>query len=367
MVNNQMIPKLNNSSMDTTSLQNLLDAFLEKWHIDIVRNMSLEEYVDIENPDTFCQWVETKTKRLGSINGMPSIKFGIYKRNDPNNKPKNYKHDQEYSWIKGYGQDRFIAFKNIKSDIIRIIEYAQKGNFEKINEIKPLPDIYKWKVAFLYSNEKLIPIFKREILFKIAAHFGLSLDKQTSISDIQDLMIANKPTMMDVYQFMKELYERFGKGDNDIEIHTTSQHNQNSGLRIRKASIHLNTQTQNRIFLKKSYIAEQKHGIIQEKLKSQLISQYGSDNVFLEKNFVDITLNQPDYIGIYEIKTDSYASKCIKNALGQLLLYSHNNTSSIPKKLFVVGQYPPTKQDNAFITYVKHNLNIDFIYLHIDI
>ncbi|MFQ5965665.1 MAG: hypothetical protein ACE5KZ_15430 [Candidatus Scalinduaceae bacterium] len=45
-----------------------------------------------------------------------------------------------------------------------------------------LPDLFKWKVAFLYSNERLTPIYKKDVLFKIASSLKLATDKNTKIS-----------------------------------------------------------------------------------------------------------------------------------------------------------------------------------------
>jgi vacuolar-type H+-ATPase subunit C/Vma6 len=74
--------------MKIHELKELLDEFLNRWTIENVQNLTLPEYVGLGNKDTFCQWVETKTRMLGSIKGMTSIKFGIYQRKDLTKKPK---------------------------------------------------------------------------------------------------------------------------------------------------------------------------------------------------------------------------------------------------------------------------------------
>lgn len=136
-----------------TQHEELLNEFLDRWTIENVQNLTIQEYVGLGNKDTFCQWVETGTRMLGSIKGMTSIKFGIYERKDPQKEPKKYKNDDRYSWLQRYGDNRETVFKNIKCDIIKIIQLSEVGKFEQIDNI-PLPDLFKWKVAFLYSNEK---------------------------------------------------------------------------------------------------------------------------------------------------------------------------------------------------------------------
>ncbi len=81
----------------------LLDLFLGRWTIENGLDMTLEEYVGLGNKDTFCQWIETRTRIYGSIKGMTSIKFGIYERKDLAKRPKSYNNDEKYSWLKGYG------------------------------------------------------------------------------------------------------------------------------------------------------------------------------------------------------------------------------------------------------------------------
>jgi hypothetical protein len=349
--------------MTIDELKELLDQFLDRWTIDNINKLTLEEYVGLGNKDTFCQWVETKTRMLGSIKGMTSIKFGIYERKDPLKKPRNYKNDDKYSWLQGYGDNRKVAFENTKRDIIKIIRLSEVGKFELIDNIQ-LPDLFKWKVAFLYSNERLIPIYKRDVLFKIANHFGIQTNRKTTISEIQNAMMLNKPAYLNVYEFMRQLYDQFGESDDKNEIVGTTR----KGRRrtTRRAATTRNTNTQTRT-VTRSYVAEQKHNKIQEALEAILIKEYGETNVILEENFVDIKLLQPNYISFYEVKSSSYASECIKEALGQILLYSLNDKDSRPKKHIVVGQYPATENDKEYIDFLKKNLKLEFEYINVEI
>lgn len=351
--------------MVTDELKELLGDFLNQWHIDNVKNMTLQKYVNVGDKDTFCQWVETKTRILGSIKGMTSIKFGIYERKDPNKKPKNYENDDKYSWLRKYGSNKEEAFENIKKDIIELIKLSEKGQFEKIDNIE-LPDLFKWKVAFLYSNERLIPIFKRDVLFKIANSFGFATNKQTKISKIQELMISNKPSSENIYDYMRQLYKNFGSDKE--EKNTTSQ--LEKPKRIKRVgsteSIGKNTQTHTRT-INRSYSVEQKHYKIQEALRKQLGDEYGKENVILEENYVDVKLLQPEYLGFYEVKSASYACECIREALGQILFYSYHDQDKRKKKIFVVGQYPANQQDVGYIEYIKEKLNLEFEYLSVEI
>ena len=50
-------------------LKRTLNDFLKQWPLSAVKKMTLKEYVGLEDPDTFTQCVETRTRRLGSIRG----------------------------------------------------------------------------------------------------------------------------------------------------------------------------------------------------------------------------------------------------------------------------------------------------------
>lgn len=351
--------------MTINELKELLDAFLDRWTIDDLNKMQLEDYVGIGNKDTFCQWVETKTRMLGSIKGMTSIKFGIYERNTPFQRPKNYQNDEKYSWLIAYGKNRNEAFDKIKQEIIKIVTLSEIGKFDLIDNIK-LPDLFKWKVAFLYSNERLIPFYKRDALLQAAKHFGLQTSVNTRVSEIQNLLMINKPANLNVYEFMRLLDKQFNKVEKEYTTELFEATREKNKKITRKAAIYRNT-TQHIRTITRSYIVEQKHNKIQEELKKVLIETYGKENVILEENYVDIKLLQPDFISFYEVKSSSYASECIKEALGQILLYSLNDTDKRRKKHIVVGQYPPTENDKIYIDFLKKNLALEFEYINVPI
>jgi len=349
----------------TDELEELLDEFLNRWQIEDVEKMTLQEYVGVGNQDTFCQWVETKTRILGSIKGMTSIKFGIYERKNPNKKPKNYANDNEYSWLRAYGNNRDDVFEKVKKDVVEIIKLSENGQFDKIDDII-LPDLFKWKIAFLYSNERLIPIYKRDALFAIAKDYGVKTNNKTKISEIQEVMTSNKPSDKNIYDYMIELSDKFIKGDKK-DLGTEKSDKEKWKARVtRQASKRKSTKAHRRT-INRSYIVEQKHNKIQNALETRLAEEYGKENVLLEENYVDVKLIQPNHIGLYEVKSSSYASECVREALGQILFYSYHDQDKRPKKIYVVGQYPANEYDDGYIKYVKDKLKLDFEYLSIEI
>ena len=75
---------------------------------------------------------------------------------------------------------------------------------EAIEKIDELGDAYKWKIAFLYSDETLIPVYKRGVLVKLASCFGMSVTNKTKISDLQRFLIEQKGEK-DLFEFYEEL------------------------------------------------------------------------------------------------------------------------------------------------------------------
>jgi hypothetical protein len=353
--------------MDTEQKQKILEEFLERWPGSVVRKMTLSDYVGVLDKNTFTYWVETKTRALGSIKGWDSIKFGIYRRSKPEKRNKNYPNDDLYTWMSRFGLNREEAFEAVKKTILDIIEFAERGEFAKIDTLR-LPDLFKWKVASLYSNERLVPIFKHDVLLRLAAAYGLNIFTEPRVSEIHEVLISNKPTSQDIYSYMDELYEQYG----------TDHHQQGASppegdkVRVRKRRTTRKAATSKNVLPQtrsqaRSYIADLKHNKIQEALRLKLIEQHGEDAVFLEKNWVDVKVVLTNEIIFYEVKSASYASDCIEEALGQILGYVFNDEDSRKKRIVVVGQYPPNTDDQRFIEYVKSTVKIEFGYEHMAI
>ena len=141
--------------------------------------MSFKDYTDNagKNRDDFTYWIEVKLQNMGSIWGGSSFKFGIFKYHKKSSSEKVI-YDDEYCWLKKYGNSREQAFENIKDKILQIIKYSENNELEKINDID-LGDMYKWKIAFHYQKHddmKILDIFSSDIIKKIyEKDFGLSL------------------------------------------------------------------------------------------------------------------------------------------------------------------------------------------------
>lgn len=346
--------------MNLEEKQDLYDRFLATWPEERVQRMSLADYVDVENHETFCYWVERETRYLGSILGSPAIKFGIYRRKIGNGPVANYANDAQYSWRPFHGKDRDEAFESVRKNILRVIRYAGQGDFSKIDDLSLSP-MFKWKIAFLYSNERLVPIYEEKTLRRIAESYGLPQGQRIIVSQIQDRMMREKPGDLSIYEYMEQLWNQFG----EVEEEPLGQLPLNEHLHgvqaRRRAATELNLSTQLRS-VSRSYLVEQKHKKLQKLLQERLIEEFGTENVRLEEDYVDVKLIQPTRITLYEVKSSSFALECVREAVGQLLFYSIRDPDPRPKRLVVIGQFEPNESETRFLEKLRESLTVDLSY-----
>ena len=180
--------------------------FLEAFPFESLKDMPLEKYTNLNKDDSFCYWLESRTYHLGSIWGGSSYKFGIYKYNrKPNSDDHRIQFDDTYAWYSKYNKESAEeAYSLVRDTIIKIAEFASRNDLDSIDKIDTLGDVFKWKIAFLYSNKSLVPIYKREMLETVAEYFGMENPKQQSISVIQRFLMKQKGDK-DLFVFYEEL------------------------------------------------------------------------------------------------------------------------------------------------------------------
>lgn len=154
--------------MDAEKKQ-LWDDFLLAWPADRARSMSLEEYTNPDKSDAFIYWIESRLEHLGSIWGGSAFKFGIYCRDNKEQKEAGSGRvwGDKYAWLSKYGKTETEAFGAIRTRLITVIDAAESGNLDRIDEVDLSP-VLKWKVAFLYQDQQkptIFPILKKEGLF----------------------------------------------------------------------------------------------------------------------------------------------------------------------------------------------------------
>lgn len=198
----------------TKECRETIARFEKLWSIDKVKSMTLDRFVSVDDRTTFCYWVETETRHVGSIKGSTSIKFGIYKpkKGRDISKITRFNHDHEYVWSKRFGDNQNEVFERIKGNIVSIIENAQSGNFEAIDDID-ISHMFKWKIAFLYSNEKLLPIYNKDVVINECRRLGIKVEKKKFSSLIKSLY-KKKGAERSVFDYMDEIFSRLRRKPN---------------------------------------------------------------------------------------------------------------------------------------------------------
>lgn len=206
--------------VEITKRDEILAQFLSKWPLGNLKNITLEQYHHLKEEDnsnngpSFCHWLESVTDIMGSIWGGSAYKFGIFQWNKQPEHDGTNEYDTKYAWYKKYGVTREEAFNKIKTLVISTAELSTKGSFTEIDEID-LGNAFKWKIAFLYSNKKLIPVYNKNYLLNAAKSFGIDVDKSISVSKLQEILLARQGNQ-DIYSFGEKILKS-GRGSTDNE------------------------------------------------------------------------------------------------------------------------------------------------------
>lgn len=194
----------------------LYHEFQEAFPLEKLSELTLERYTNLNRSDSFCYWLESKTEYLGSIWGGSAYKFGIFYRDSEPGDNSKFLHDENYSWYASLASDRDAAFERIKVAIIKIATAARNGEYEQIDEVSEFGDVCKWKIAFLYSDEKLIPFYKRDFLLTIAKAMGHEFKKNVPLSAIQRFLISQQGDK-DIFDYYAELLQIHAKANTLVQ------------------------------------------------------------------------------------------------------------------------------------------------------
>jgi 5-methylcytosine-specific restriction endonuclease McrBC GTP-binding regulatory subunit McrB len=152
--------------------EELWRRFLERWPLEKLASMTMDEYNRAGSDDYFCRWVERHTEALGSIWGGSSLKFGIYGRHPLASKnptgQAGVSQDGAHGWYTKYGSTASEAFEKVRSLVVQVAQAAREGRLEDIELIDLWP-IYKHKLAFLYQDLNqpcVLPIYWLPLLKK---------------------------------------------------------------------------------------------------------------------------------------------------------------------------------------------------------
>lgn len=195
------------------SLTHLWDGFRKEWPLSRVRRMTLDDYSSVGSNNSFTYMVERQSKELGGIGGGSSFKFGVFARKSREKKSSNktYGYTDQHAWLKRFGETPEEAFGLVRSLVVRVIESAQKGDLDEIDQV-PLDFRFKWKIAYLYQNlnePTIVGIFKREALVIWGELDALP------ISERHRALLDNKPADLHIHEYSWNLW-KYWQTENEV-------------------------------------------------------------------------------------------------------------------------------------------------------
>lgn len=189
-------------------------TFLHAWPPERIHRMTIAEYADLANKDSLCYWLEYGTKDLGQIGGTALHKFELWRpRYKKDFKDQRFSHDDTYAWAAGWGDTAIEAFHKIREQIVLLVDHTINRDWEAIEELK-FHSLAKWKIAFLFSNKHLFPVYSRRALLVIGRGLGKTFTAYDRLLDIQQYIIAQKPHAEDIVEYAHRTYSQFAEKKN---------------------------------------------------------------------------------------------------------------------------------------------------------
>lgn len=194
----------------------LWDEFLKAWPLERLRTMSLQEYTQSGNQDTFTYWLEAGLDKLGSIWGGSAFKFGIYSRKDSTEKESGGGncYSAEYGWYCKYGKTEAEAFEHVRALVLGVAEAARRKDLEAIQKTD-LGEAFKWKIAFHYQDRaapSVVDIFKTAPL---RLYLG-DAPADATMAELQHRVMERKPPETAILEYGRQVWAVWSAKPNAI-------------------------------------------------------------------------------------------------------------------------------------------------------
>ncbi len=192
-----------NSKTAPEYLQQLREDFVQRFPIEYLKDIDLNHYA-VGKPDSFCYWLEFKTKELGSISGGSAAKFGVWWSES----------EKRWRWNSVYSNEK-DALVRIKQGLLALIDAVKVGQFDALDKIgKDLLGPHRYslrcKPLYLYFPEYFLPISNAEHLRHFLHQFGkVPLGDVSALNRQLLTLLRSFPQFegFDTLQMMMFLYE----------------------------------------------------------------------------------------------------------------------------------------------------------------
>jgi 5-methylcytosine-specific restriction protein B len=132
-------------------LRRLREEFLERFPPERLGRLTLNQYAlgHEAYKDSFCYWLESKTRKLGGIGGGSVKKFWVWRDRKEN----------AWKWIVWLEVDSAEnALSRVKELLVRLVEDAKRESWDKLDD-NDLPPSLRAKPLYLYFPDRFLPIY----------------------------------------------------------------------------------------------------------------------------------------------------------------------------------------------------------------
>ncbi len=157
-------------------------SFIEKFPLTRLKDLSIDQFVQGTDDNSFCYWLEFKKIGFG-IGGGNASKFGIYKT----------KNKEEIVYATSYGKNKTYLydkaakdyFSDLLNKILKALDYTKENQIDKIKELEiPMWNMVLQKILGIYYPEKFLTIGSPTVLIKCAKELGIENIEHSSDNSI---------------------------------------------------------------------------------------------------------------------------------------------------------------------------------------
>lgn len=190
----------------------LREAFVQQFPRDQIRSMSKEQYAlgTTSSKNSFCYWLEWKTRILGSVSGGSVTKWGLWWDKDKS----------DWSFNRGF-QNADDAAAKLVGGVADLIAAVEAGRFHDLDTIAdkqlgPNRNALRAKPLYMYFPEAFLPIVSSDHLRRFVTLVGL-VPKGGVLTMSRQLLeffrAQPESANMDPQQLMYFLYDRAAGGE----------------------------------------------------------------------------------------------------------------------------------------------------------
>lgn len=184
------------------SLEELRRDFVTKFPVNQLHNMQIDDYVVGSGKESFCYWLETKLRELGSIKGGSTAdkKFGVYYN----------KAEGVYKTIPKWDADLDAdkAFVNINKALNDLLIAGENDDTQAILK-NPISPMFKNKILTAYYPDKYLNVFSEEHVDFFLSKLGIKFQSHLDLEEKRKLLIEYKNNHDEFKSFNNYLFMVF--------------------------------------------------------------------------------------------------------------------------------------------------------------